>query len=838
MHYAMPNSAADLPPVFANWLKARRWRLRPHQAAMLSAGQLSLPTLLIAPTGAGKTLSGFLPTLVNLTDEQGAWQDRLHTLYISPLKALAVDIARNLEDPIAEMGLSVSVETRTGDTSAHKRQRQKRKPPNILLTTPEQLALLLASREAETLFASLKTIIFDELHALVTSKRGELLSLGLARLRKLAPNLRPVGLSATVSNPLELAHWLVPHAGGKAQQEPQILRLEGGTTPDISVLDSSERIPWSGHSARYALPDLYDAIKDHKTSLLFVNTRSQAEHLFRALWTINDDTLAIALHHGSLDANQRRKVEAAMAKGSLRAVVCTSTLDLGIDWGDVDMVIHIGAPKGASRLAQRIGRSNHRLDEPSKALLVPSNCFEVLECRAALDANYLGDQDTPAVRKGGLDVLAQHILGRACAGPFEAMAFFDEITAAYPYRNLEWEMFEQAMDFVATGGYAMRAYEQFAKLKRTKDNESGKILWRLSHPKRAQQYRLNIGTIVEEPMVKIRLTSWKGGSGEPRRLGRGGRVLGEVEEMFIEGLAPGDSFLFAGQVLRFETLLENNALVTRTHHKEPKVPAYYGGKFPLSTYLASRVRAMLADPESWSRLPVQVQNWLVAQQQRSLIPAADQMLVETFPRAGKFYLTLYAFEGRLALQTLGMLLTRRLERAGAQPLGFVATDYALMIWGLKDLARLELDLGWSFDHLFDEDMLGDDLDAWLAESAMLKRSFRNCALISGMIERRHPGKEKSGRQITMSSDLIYNVLREHEPDHLLLKATWEDASAGLLDIGRLSDMLARTKGRIVHAALKEPSPLAIPVLLEIGKEPIYGEAEDQILLEAAQNLGL
>nr|WP_321458566.1 ligase-associated DNA damage response DEXH box helicase [uncultured Cohaesibacter sp.] len=838
----MTNSVSksrEIPAVFANWLQGKGWQLRPHQRAMLAAHADAQPTLLIAPTGAGKTLSGFLPSLIELEREgRQVWHEQLHTLYISPLKALAVDIARNLEAPIAEMGLDISVETRTGDTPAHKRQRQKQRPPNFLLTTPEQLALLLASREAEVLFASLRTIVLDELHALVASKRGELLSLGLSRLRSLAPHARPVGLSATVANPLELAHWLVPHRDGEPQCEPQIIELKGGVSPDIEVLESEEAIPWAGHSARYSLPDLYALIKTHKTSLLFVNTRSQAEYLFQSLWTINEDTLPIALHHGSLDVSQRRKVEAAMAAGSLRAVVCTSTLDLGIDWGDVDLVINVGAPKGASRLAQRIGRANHRLDEPSKAILVPSNCFELLECRAALDANYIGDQDTPPVRKGGLDVLAQHILGRACAGPFDPLDLYREVTAAYPYRKLPWELFEQAIDFVATGGYAMKAYEQFAKLKPMKDKETGQTLWRLSHPKRAQQYRLNIGTIVEDAMVKVRLTSWKGGEGEQKRLGRSGRVLGEVEEGFIEGLSPGDSFLFAGQVLRFERLDENAALVTRTQHREPKVPAYNGGKFPLSTYLASRVRAMLADPDSWHRLPDQVQHWLMLQKERSIIPAADEMLIETFPRAGKFYLTLYAFEGRLALQTLGMLLTRRLERAGARPMGFVASDYALMVWGLRDLAKLKEELGWSFEQLFDEDMLGDDLESWLAESAMLKRTFRNCAIISGMIERRHPGLEKSGRQITMSSDLIYNVLKDHEPDHLLLKATWDDAASGLLDIARLGAMLQRIKGRIIHAPLLEPSPLAIPVLLEIGKEPIYGEAEDEMLLQAADEMGL
>ena len=367
-----------------------------------------------------------LPSTLSHKEGRGKRSGGLHTLYISPLKALAVDIARNLERPVAEMKLPVKIETRTGDTPVSRRQRQRRYPPDILLTTPEQLALLLASADAPFLFSSLKRIVLDELHALVTSKRGDLLSLGLARLFRIAPDIRIIGLSATVAEPESLSRFLVPQTPG-AETRADLVIASGGAAPIVEMLDTRERLPWAGHSARHALGEIYELIKRHKTSLMFVNTRSQAEMLFQELWAMNDDGLAIALHHGSLDVAQRRKVEDAMAAGRLRGVVCTSSLDLGIDWGDIDLVINVGAPKGASRLMQRIGRANHRLDEPSRAIMVPANRFEVLECRVAIDAIAENAQDTPALRTGSLDVLAQHVLGCACGEPFLADDLYDEV---------------------------------------------------------------------------------------------------------------------------------------------------------------------------------------------------------------------------------------------------------------------------------------------------------------------------------------------------------------------------------------------------------------------------
>lgn len=813
-----PTPSSLLPPLLAAWFDARGWSLRPHQAGLIEAARRGQGGLVIAPTGGGKTLAGFLPSLIELAEAPPRVHPALHTLYVSPLKALAADVARNLARPVAEMQLDVTLETRTGDTPQSRRQRQRAKPPDILLTTPEQLALLIASEHAGRFFGDLRAVIVDEIHAIAHSKRGDMLALGLAAIRRWAPDARHVGLSATVRDPDALARWLGP--------DTPIIRSPGGARARIDVLDSEARIPWSGHSGRHNIREVYRAIRDARMSLVFVNTRSQAEMTFQELWRVNEDGLPIALHHGSLDSEQRSRVESAMAEGKLKAVVCTSTLDLGIDWGDVDLVIQMGAPKGASRLIQRIGRSNHRMDEPSRALLAPSNRFEVLECRAAVDAVEAGELDGQGPRRGALDVLAQHIMGRACGDGFDAVQLHEEVRAAAPYRDLDWETWERVVDLVATGGYALRTYDRFRRIVRFPDG-----VWRARNDDVRRRHRMNIGVIVEEPMIPVRMVSFVRGGDPERRLMRPGRKLGEMEEGFLEMLTPGDTFLFAGEILRFEGMSDTDALATRTHDPSPKIPAYAGGKFPLTTFLADRVRHILHDRDAWRTLPAQVREWIEVQARKSIIPAVDQLLVETFPRGGRHYLVCYPFEGRLAHQTLGMLLTRRLERSGLRPQGFVASEYALSVWAGADMR------GEDMDWLFHEDMLGDDLDAWLEESALMKRTFRNNALIAGLIERRAPKSEKTGRQITFSTDLIHDVLRSHEPDHILLQAARQDAGEGLLDVRRLAGALKRIRGKIVHAALDGISPFAVPVMLEIGKEPVFsGDAAEAILREAQDDL--
>jgi len=770
---------------------------------MVEAAREGAHTLLIAPTGGGKTLAGFLPSLASLAERQ---PDGLHTLYISPLKALTVDVHRNLEVPLAEIGLEVSAETRTGDTPQKKRERQRVAPPHILMTTPESLALMLSYPEAPKMFADLNAIIIDELHAIAGTKRGDLLALGMARLDALAPRARRVGLSATVARPDELRAWLSPTA---VAGPVRLIESRDETPPDISILVPAARLPWSGHMALGSLPEVFEEILKANTTIVFVNTRAQAELAFHILWRMNTDNLPIGLHHGSLAVDQRRRIEAAMARGELRAVVATSSLDLGVDWAAVDLVIQLGAPKGVSRLVQRIGRAGHRLDLSSRAILVPGNRFEYLECQAALDGVRARDLDGALPPPGGLDVLAQHILGMACAAAFDADELYAEVKRAAPYQDLARRDFDAVLGFVENGGYALQAYERYRRLRRTKDG-----LYRAATQRVAQRYRMNVGTIVESVLMKVKL--------------RRGRSLGEVEEHFVLGLVQGDTFVFGGEILCFEGVHETTAIVTRTRGGDPKVPAYGGGRLPLTTKLADRVRGILSAPGTWNGFPEPVEEWLSLQQERSVLPGPDNLLVETFPRGGRHYLVAYCFEGRNAHQTLGMLLTRRMERAGYAPLGFVATDYVIGVWSAHPVTEV--------DDLFAQDMLGDDLEEWMADSSLLRRTFRNVAVIAGLIERQQPGERKTRRRVTVDSDLIYDVLRRYQPDHVLLQATRADAARGLTDIRRLSDMLARVKGRIVHHELDRVSPLAVPVLLEIGKESVYGAATDDLLDEAEEDL--
>ncbi|MSP00333.1 MAG: ligase-associated DNA damage response DEXH box helicase [Acetobacteraceae bacterium] len=788
-----------LPEPFQGWFAARGWLPRPHQLAMLAAARGGESVLLIAPTGGGKTLAGFLPSLVDLTETP---RQGLHTLYVSPLKALATDIARNLMAPVTDMALPIQIETRTGDTPASRRARQKAAPPHLLLTTPESLAVLIASPEAGALFGPLSAIVMDEVHALAGTKRGDQLALCAARLAVLAPGLRRIGLSATVAHPEAIRAFT---------GADRIISVSDGAPPDISMMLPAGRLSWGGHMGLEAAPQIMGRIREAHMTIVFVNTRAQAELMFQALWKLNDPMLMIGLHHGSLEIEQRRKVEAAMAAGRLRAVVATSSLDLGIDWGGIDQVIQAGAPKGVSRLLQRVGRANHRMDEASQAILVPANRFEVLECEAAIQGVAAGELDGDPPRPGGLDVLAQHLLGLACAAPFHPDDVYTEVLNAAPYADLTRQDFDDVLGFVENGGYALEVYEQWKKLFR---DSLGLV--HVRSPQVARRHRMNIGTIVEAPLLKVRLTGRRSGFGI---------VLGELEEYFAGLLRPNDTFMFAGRLLRFLRIREMSVECMEGGDGEPMVPAYEGGRLPLTTNLADRVRALLRTPSRWDAFPEPVREWLELQRAVSRLPGRNDLLIETFPRGDRWYLVAYCFEGRNAHQTLGMLVTKRMERAGFAPLGFVATDYVIGIWSANRPHNVAA--------LFDQDMLGDDLEEWMADSSMLKRTFRRAAVIAGLIERHHPGAEKSRRQVTVNSDLIYDVLRKHQPDHILLRATRADAASGLIDLNRVAGMLARVKGRVVHMVLSRVSPLAVPILLEIGRENVRaGDTEEAMLAEA------
>ena len=790
-----------LPAPFDAWFAARGWSLHPHQSEMLArADEPAL--LLVAPTGGGKTLAGFLPSLIDIAADP---RPGLHTLYVSPLKALAADIRRNLTRPVEEMNLPVRIEDRTGDTSQSARRRQRADPPHILLTTPESLALLLSYEDAPRIFAGLRRVVVDEIHALAESKRGDQLMLGLARLQRLAPGLCRVGLSATVEDPPALARLLACHPDPCA-----VLHADPGPAPDIRMIDAAAP-PWAGGGGRHAIPAILDEIRRHRTTLIFHNTRAQAEIFFHEMWMANTEGLPIGIHHGSLAREARSRVEAAMAAGELRAVVCTGTLDLGIDWGDVDLVIQVGAPKNVKRLVQRIGRANHRYNAPSKALLVPANRFEVVECLAALAAVREGTLDGEPRGPGPRDVLCQHILATAAAGPFDADALFAEVTTAGPYAALARPAFDACLDFAATGGYALRAYDRWQRLRRLSDGR-----FTLRDPRTAQAIRMNLGTIIDTETLAVRLRNRRSGS-----------PLGEVEEGFAATLTPGDTFLMGGHVVRYEGLREMVVEVSRQPGRDPKVAVFNGTKFATSTLLTDRILTLLQQPD-WPDLPPHTADWLALQAGVSRLPHPDRLLIESFPRDGRQHLCIYGFAGRNGQQTLGLLLTKRLEETGHAPLGFVATDYATLIWGLEPVRDAA--------PLFDRAALRAGLETWLAGNAVMKRTFRAVAIIAGLIERNSPGRRKSGRQATFSSDILHDTLRRYDPDHLLLEITREEAMRGLVDFGRIETMLDRVGPRIDHLRLPRVSPLAAPLFLEPGRIPVEGQGRERLLAESAERL--
>ena len=731
----------------------------------------------------------------------------LHTLYVSPLKALAHDVQRNLLTPVEEIGLPIRVETRSGDTPSDRKARQRARPPHVLLTTPESLSLLLSYPEAAEIFAGLKRVVIDEIHAFATTKRGDLLALSLARLQAISPEMQRVALSATLADPTAFRDWLAPWGD---VDTVELVEGEPGAEPELTILlPQEERMPWSGHAATWAVPALYEEIKRNRTTLVFTNTRFLAELIFQLLWDVNDDNLPIGIHHGSLSKEARRKVEGAMARGELRALVATASLDLGVDWGDIDCVVQMGAPKGSSRLLQRIGRANHRLDQPSRAILVPGNRFEFLEASAAKDAVDEGQRDGEDFRPGGLDVLAQHVMACACAAPFDEAALLAEVRSSLAYAWVDKTVWDRVLTFVATGGYALRAYDKFKRI--TRDSaEDGGGTWRLTHPEHAQRHRMNAGIIVDSEMIEIRF--------------RNGRSLGKVEEQFAASLRSGDTFRFAGMDLEVESLRDLD-LVVRAAKRSATIPSYMGLRLPLTTHLADRVRALMVDRAGWSRFPDDVREWLEVQAWRSQMPGPDNLLVESFPHGGRHYTAYYTFTGWNANQSLGMLITKRMEERGLMPGGFVSNDYTLAVWGLRPVEDPV--------PLLSPDILTHEFIDWVQESYLLRRAFREVAVIAGLVERQHPGKRKSGKQVTFSTDLIYDVLKKYEPDHLLIEAAWADARARMTDVGRLGDLLDTAAERLVHVKLDRVSPLAVPVMVMIGRESLpQGAADEELLLEA------
>ena len=784
------------------WLKKKGWSLYDHQIETLSLIKKGFDVILHAPTGGGKTIGGFMPSIDDFINNNYKSQE-FHTLYISPLKALTTDVQRNLLNPINDLKINIKVETRTSDTSTYNKAKQIKKPPNFLMTTPESFALLMARTDVINLFKNLKFVIIDELHTFFDSKRGHLLSLNVARLRSIKP-FQVIGLSATLKNTNLAKKYLSNNKNTK------LVSTHSKAAPEITILNSGNRIPWSGHSPRYALSEIYSEILKFKSSILFVNTRAQAEILFESLWAINNKNKKIAIHHGSLEKELRKKVEKEIVEGHVECVVATSSLDLGLDWGNIDLVMQIGAPKGVARLVQRIGRANHTINTPSRAILVPTNCFEYVECIAAKECVELNFLEDEIYSEGSLDVLAQHIVGVAISQKFKKEDLYKQIKEAWPYRNLNIEDFEKTLSFVENGGYSLQAYEEYSRLRR--DGE----YYEIRDKSLVTKYKMNIGTIVEAEMLRLRV---------------GNRYLGNIEEWFISGLSAGDTFIFGGKRLMFEKVIGNIAYAKITALEHQKIPSFKGGNLPLSTHLSKTVRKIFSKRLEAVDLPDSLKKWSELQTKFSSFPKENEFLVETFKRKNgkqeKYYMAVHPFEGRNTHQTLGFLILRRIKKLGVQPFGFVANDYSILFSFSKEIEDI--------DFLFSQDILIEDLYEWLEETPLIKRLFREIAIISGLIYKNLPGNQKTGKQVTFNTDLIYEVLRKHEPHHILLKITTENAKKDLVDLDRLSTFLFRIKNKIKINKLNRASALAFSLLFEYHKETPDKNELDNFYLEKLEN---
>ena len=789
------------------WFLSRGWNYYDYQIKVIEEVSKKNDVLITSPTGSGKTLASLLPTILQSNDFE---KNNLYTVYISPLKSLSYDIERNLLVPINECNLNLSISVRTGDTSSYKKNIQLQKPPNILVTTPESFALLMSYQKAEIYFYNLRYLIIDELHNIIHSKRGDLLTLNLARLNSIAPNHNKIALSATLKDKKTgLAYF--------SKKKAKIIENLKNKKLSVSIIKSHNNIPWSGYMATYAIKNIYKAISNQKSSIIFVNTRAQAESLFQSLWKINNKKLNIAVHHGSLEKQLRIKIEKKMFDGDINCIVATSSLELGLDWGDVSLVIQVGAPKGISRMIQRIGRSNHKIDLPSKALLVPTNKFEYLECEAAKLALIENDIEEIKIKEGSLDVLAQHIFGVACSKPFNEKFLYDNIKTSFPYKNLDFITFKKVVKFVENGGYSLKHYEEFNKIRQ---NSNG--LYEANNKKLIHKYRMNIGTIVDSDQIDVYLQRKK---------------LGKIEDYFVQNLEKGDTFLFAGEVLEYIETNIKGVLTKKCNFKYPKIPSYSGGRLPLSTKLSKKVINLINNYKKVN-LPIEINLWLKKQEDYSMIPPIKGLLVETFTRNKtnykKSYMVAYTFQGRSANQTLGIVILKKMLKLKLNPIAFIATDYALVIWSEKECKDVKI--------LFEQKDFFNGFDNWLKNTSLMRKHFKDVAIISGLIDKNYPGYIKTHKQIKFNSNLIYDVLHKYEKNHILLESTKLEAMDELLDYKKIITYLKNIKNQIIHKSLTKVSPMAIPLLLEFNIEKIKDEnlidsLEDENTLLTEANLG-
>jgi ATP-dependent Lhr-like helicase len=846
------------------WFTRRGWAPFPFQCEVWQAYLAGKSGLIHAATGTGKTYAAWLGPILEWLGEQGDVRDGhaisnlqspispppLRVLWITPLRVLAGDTEAALRAPLDDFGIPWTVETRTGDTSSSVRARQRKRLPSALITTPESLSLLLTQMDAANLFCNLRLVVVDEWHELMSTKRGVQTELALARLRRWCPELRTWGLSATMGS-LDAA--LATLVGIRDQgsgissmltpdPRPLTARLVQGLIPkairiDSLIPDSIERFPWAGHMGLKLLPQVVEVIEASKSTLVFTNTRAQTELWYQAILDARPEWAgAIALHHGSLDRDTREWVERALHDGQLRAVVCTSSLDLGVDFAPVDTTIQIGSPKGIARLLQRAGRSGHQPGAESHIICAPTHAFELIEFAAARTAALAGEIEARSQIERALDVLAQHIVTVALGGGFEADDLLAEVRTTYAYRNLTDAEWNWTLDFAARGGPALQNYPEYARV----TLQDGRYV--VVDEQIARRHRMSIGTITSDASLTVQYLR--------------GPKLGSIEESFVSRLKPGERFIFAGRPLEFVRVRDMTAWVRRANGAGGSIPRWMGGRMPFSSELASAVRAKLDDaragvfddPEMRAVAPI-----LRLQARWSHIPAPDELLIERVKTREGHHLFFYPFEGRSVHEGLAALCAYRLSRITPISFTIAVNDYGFELLSpepapigkLRTENREPKDTGrpgdWETGRhgdveidqspisnlqslIFSPHNLLDDITASLNATEMAKRQFREIARVAGLIFQGYPGNQKSVKQVQASSSLIYDVFQHYDPENMLLQQARREVLERQLEQSRMRRALERiAAGRITIVDVRRPTPLAFPLLVDRLRETVSSE---------------
>lgn len=797
------------------WLAGRGWTPAPFQIEMWQAVAEGRSGLLHAGTGSGKTYAVWLGALAALarpdapvpikTGRRAAQAEPLQVLWLTPMRALAADTERALLEPLPALAPAWTLGSRTGDTAAAQRAAQTRRLPSALVTTPESLSLLLSRADARDTLGRVRLVVVDEWHELLGNKRGVQVQLALARLRRWRPDLQVWGLSATLGN---LNDAMATLLGDRAQEG---LRIQGGASKPVQVdtllPDRIERFPWAGHLGLKMLAPVVAEIAASQTALVFTNTRSQSELWYQAILNARPDWAgSIALHHGSLDRGVRDWVESGLKTGGLRAVVCTSSLDLGVDFLPVERVLQIGSAKGVARLLQRAGRSGHAPGRTSRITLVPTNSLEIVEAAALRDAVQAGHIEARHAPDKPLDVLVQHLVTVGLGGGFTPDDIFDEVRTTHSYRGLTTQEWAWCLGFVSQGGESLRAYPDY---RRVEPDEAG--CWRVPDARLARRHRLNIGTIVSDASMTVRY--WTKAKG----------ALGSIEESFIARLSPGDCFLFAGRLLELVRVQDMTAYVKRAAAKRAAVPRWSGARMAFSSQLADALVARLHaaaggrydTPEMQCARPL-----LELQAAWSRLPEPGRLLIETLASREGSHAFVYPFAGRHVHLGLAALLAWRIGSMQAATFSIAVNDY-----GFELLTSAQIDWSTALSaERFDEAGLQEDVLASLNASELARRRFREIARVSGLIFQGSPNERKSSRQLQASSGLFYDVFRQYDPDNLLLAQAESEVLAQELEIGRLRDALRRIgAGRLQRVVLSRPSPFAFPLMVERFRERLSTE---------------